>query len=115
MRRIVRPAQAMAAKTAGSTRGPWRPSNSEALKLALPKDFYRTLGVETGVPRRVVYSSAGSPGSFLPSDRNARDCLAFLARSERHLYQTGRSSSRRNDNDWRARVLAVAASSHLRG
>ena len=46
---------AMAAKTAGSPRGPWRLSNSEALKLALPNDFFRTLSLATlVVPRRVA-------------------------------------------------------------
>jgi RNA-directed DNA polymerase len=46
---------AMAAKTAGSPRGPWRLSNSEALKLALPNDFFRALGLAIlMVPRRVA-------------------------------------------------------------
>ncbi len=51
-RRGVDPA--LAAKTAGSPKGPWRLANSQALKTALPKAFFRSLGVATLEPQRVA-------------------------------------------------------------
>jgi RNA-directed DNA polymerase len=49
-RRGVGPA--LAAKTAGSPRGPWRLSNSPALSMALPNAFFKSLGLATvAVPK----------------------------------------------------------------
>jgi RNA-directed DNA polymerase len=51
-RRGVDPA--LAAKTAGSPKGPRRLANSQALKTALPNAFFRSLGIATLEPRRVA-------------------------------------------------------------
>jgi RNA-directed DNA polymerase len=45
---------ALAAKTAGSPRGPWRLSNSEALKRALHKAFFASLKLATLAPPRIA-------------------------------------------------------------
>jgi RNA-directed DNA polymerase len=44
----------MAAKTAGSARGPWHLANSRALAIGLPNAYFASLGL----PRLVVYTSA---------------------------------------------------------
>jgi len=44
----------LAAQTAGSPHGPWRLSQSPALTIALPNAFFRSLGLATLEPKRVV-------------------------------------------------------------
>jgi RNA-directed DNA polymerase len=44
----------MAARTAGSPHGPWRLSNSPALKIALPNAFFNSLGLATLAHSRVA-------------------------------------------------------------
>jgi RNA-directed DNA polymerase len=51
-RRGVGPA--LAAQAAGSPKGPWRLSNSQALKTALPNDFFRSLRLATLAPHHVT-------------------------------------------------------------
>jgi RNA-directed DNA polymerase len=41
----------LAAQAAGSPKGPWRLSNSQALKTALPNDFFRSLRLASLAPR----------------------------------------------------------------